>query len=121
MKTSYPENGILFYLTEPSDDYDKTYIPPTLSEWEHMKSYEPGKFQLGYNDYVRIKEIEFDIQLENRKNAKYMADKVPYSVRDTHLLHTQKELRSVMDKPNFVEWSNGTEEIVNDILDLTIQ
>jgi hypothetical protein len=121
MKTSYPMQGILFYLTEPSDDYDKTYNPPSVSEWEYMKSMEPAGFQLGYVDYVRIKEIEFNIQLENRKNAKYMANKVPYSVWESHLLHTQKELRSVMRKPNFVEWSNDTEEIVNDILDLTIQ
>tara|TARA_Y100000389_G_C17189536_1_gene378112 strand:+ start:51 stop:239 length:189 start_codon:yes stop_codon:yes gene_type:complete len=50
-----------------------------------------------------------------------MVNKVPYSVIDTHLLHTQKELRSVMRKPNFVEWYEGTKEIVNDILNLTIQ
>jgi hypothetical protein len=121
MITSYPVTGILFYHKE-IDDYDKIYCPPSVSEWERMKSYEPGGFQLGYVDYVRIKKIQFDIQLENRKNAKYMIAQVPYCTRESHLLFTQKELRRVMGSPNFIEWlDEDTEEIVNDILDLTIQ
>jgi len=49
-----PKTGIVFYLAKKYRDPNEVYVPMSLEQWNDLRSYEPGKFTLDYDDYIRL-------------------------------------------------------------------
>ena len=108
--------GNLYYL-EKIDKVVKPqqYEPVSYENWKLLRELEPTKFRDDYDTYVRLKEKQFNDEVERRKNVELELKVLTYSLRDDDIESTKENIKNTQKQDRFEKWVN--DELVKSILD----
>lgn len=89
----------MFYLVRTPEA--KEYVPMSYETWQDLKSLEPGKFTLDYEDYIRlIDKPQFDA-MGSGPTLKSMLYSVTTKEAKTNTLRSIKSVEQLTD---FIDW-----------------
>ena len=97
--------GVVYYM----DNIDKNinpemYEPVSYDGWKMVRELEPTKFNLPYGDYIKLKETQFNIEVERRSLCSLELKSYMYDICDDYLHSTKNKIIEIQTNPMFHSW-----------------
>lgn len=110
------KRGTLFYFNKVDknvrlDQYD----PVSYEHWKMLRELEPTKFRLGYEAYVESKKVQFEEEVERRKNVDLELVSMYYNLHTDSIIKTKEFILNAQNDPFFDKWIKP--ELVKEILE----